>query len=68
MNALYLDPAAATGLISGIAGVAVALGAFIVVRVRSAKKKMADKLGIDENKNKEVEEDVKIIDSENEEN
>lgn len=68
MNALYLDPAAATGLISGIAGVAVALGAFIVVRVRSAKKKMADKLGIDENKNKEVEDDVKIIDSENEEN
>lgn len=62
IQSMYLDPAAATGLISGIAGVAVALGAFIVVIVRRAKKKVSDKLGLEENRNKEVEEDVVITD------
>lgn len=54
----YLDPSVATFAIQVIAGVAVAVGAVVGVLWRKAKKKVQDKLGIDENANKEVEEDV----------
>ena len=45
-----------------IAGVAVAVGAVAGVLWRRAKKKVQDKLGIDENAGKEVEEDVIELD------
>ena len=57
-NMLYIDPAAASAIISSITAIAVAIGATIFVWWRSAKKKVAKALHIDENKNKEVEEDV----------
>ncbi len=56
-NLLYIDPSVTTYLIQAIAGVAIAVGAGLAIYFRKAKKKMNEKLGIDENKNKEVESD-----------
>jgi hypothetical protein len=39
------------------AGIVIAIGAFIGLYFRKAKKKVNKKLGIDENKNKEIESD-----------
>lgn len=65
MNAsAYIDPSVMTYLIQVIAGVVVAVGAVVGIYFRKAKKKINEKLGIDENKNKEVETD-EIIVSEN---
>lgn len=58
MNLAYLDPSVLTIAFSAVAGVAVTVGAGIAVYYHSIKKKVNDKLGIDENANKEVEEDV----------
>lgn len=54
----YLDPSVMTYTIQVVAGVLVAVGAVIGVYWRKAKKKVQDKLGIDENAKKEIEEDV----------
>lgn len=57
----YLDPSVMTYAIQAIAGVVIAIGAVAGIYWRKAKKKVSDKLGIDENKNKEVEGDDIII-------
>ena len=54
---LYIDPSVTTYLIQAIAGVVIAVGAGLAIYFRRAKKKVNEKLGIDENKNKEVESD-----------
>ena len=54
----YIDPSVATYAIQVVAGVVVAVGAVVGMYWRKAKKKVQDKLGIDENANKEVEEDI----------
>lgn len=54
---LYIDPSVVTYLIQAVAGVIIAVGAAVGIYFRKAKKKVNDKLGIDENKNKEVETD-----------
>ena len=54
---LYIDPSVVTYLIQAVAGVVIAVGAAVAIYFRKAKKKVNDKLGIDENKNKEVETD-----------
>ena len=54
---LYIDPSVVTYLIQAVAGVVIAVGAIVGIYFRKAKKKVNDKLGIDENKNKEVETD-----------
>ena len=54
---LYIDPSVTTYLIQAGAGIAIAVGAGVAIYIRKAKKKINDKLGIDENKNKEVESD-----------
>ncbi|MBP5181040.1 MAG: hypothetical protein J6127_07115 [Clostridiales bacterium] len=54
---LYIDPSVMTYMIQAIAGIVIAAGAVVAVFVRKAKKKVSDKLGIDENRNKEVESD-----------
>lgn len=64
LNALYIDPSAATVLLTSISGVVIAVGATAVVLWRKAKKKAAQVLHIDENANKEVEEDIVINDDE----
>jgi len=53
----YIDPSVMTYLIQAIAGIVIAAGAGIGIYARKAKKKLDDKFGIDENKNKEVESD-----------
>ena len=51
----YIDPSVMTYAIQAIAGVAIAVGTFVGIYWKKAKKKINKKLNIDENKNKEVE-------------
>ena len=53
----YIDPSVMTYAIQAIAGIAIALGAVVAMYWRKARKKINKKLGVDENKNKEVEND-----------
>ena len=53
----YIDPSVMTYVIQAVAGVVIAVGAAIGIYWRKAKKKLNDKLGVDENKNKEKESD-----------
>ena len=53
----YIDPSVMTYVIQAVAGIVIAGGAVAGVYFRKAKKKVNEKLGIDENKNKEVESD-----------
>lgn len=57
----YIDPSVMTYLIQAIAGVVIALGAAVGIYWRKAKKKINNAIGIDENKNKEVESDEIVI-------
>ena len=45
----YIDPSVMTYAIQAIAGVIIAVGAFLGIYLRKAKKKLNNKLGIDEN-------------------
>ena len=58
---LYIDPSVTTFVIEAVAGIVIAGGAVISVMLRKAKRKINDKLGIDENRNKEVESDDIIV-------
>lgn len=53
----YLDPSVMTYAIQAIAGIVIAVGAGVGIYWRRARKKVNEKLGIDENANKEVESD-----------
>lgn len=53
----YIDPSVATYAIQAVAGIVIAVGAAVGIYFRRAKKKMSEKLGVDENRNKEVESD-----------
>ena len=53
----YVDPSVMTYVIQAVAGVVIAVGAVVGIYWRKAKKKMSEKLGVDENKDKEVESD-----------
>lgn len=57
----YIDLSVMTYAIQAIAGVIIAVGAFLGIYLRKAKKKLNNKLGIDENRNKEVETDDIVI-------
>lgn len=57
----YIDPSVMTYAIQAIAGIVIAIGAFVGIYFRKAKRKINDKLGIDENKNKEVESDEVVV-------
>lgn len=58
--AAYIDPSVVTFGASAIAGIVIAAGAVLFVWWRKVKSKVADKLGIDENANKEKEEELII--------
>lgn len=60
----YIDPSVMTYMIQVVAGIVVAVGAVAGIYWRKAKKKVSEKLGIDENKNKEVESDEIVVDEE----
>ena len=66
-NALYLDTSVVTILITSISGVAVAIGAAVVIFFRKAKKKVAKTFHIDENAGKEVEGDVLLTETDEDE-
>ena len=58
----YIDPSVMTYTIQAVAGIVIAIGAFFGIYFRKMKKKVSDKLGIDENRNKEVEtDDIEIM-------
>ena len=61
MNSLslfgYIDPSVMTYAIQAGAGIVIAVGAFLGLYFRKAKKKVSKKLNIDENRKKEVESD-----------
>ena len=59
----YIDPSVTTYAIQMAAGVVLAVGAVAGIYWRKAKKKINEKLGIDENKNKTVEEDIVEVSS-----
>ncbi|MDE6727049.1 MAG: hypothetical protein K2J80_03795 [Oscillospiraceae bacterium] len=61
----YIDPSVMTIAIQAIAGVAIAVGAAVGIHFRKAKKKLAEKMNIDENRNKEVEDDDIIVNDDN---
>lgn len=60
----YIDPSSTTYLIQAIAGIAVAVASFVVIYWRKAKKRINEKMGIDLDKNKEVEEEVIVNEEE----
>ena len=49
----YIDPSAMTYIIQAVAGVIIAIGAALGIYIRKAKRKVQDKLGIDETKEME---------------
>ncbi len=59
----YVDPSVSSYLIQAVAGIVVAVGAFVAIYWRRAKKKVQDKLGIDMDAHKEKEGDVQVFDS-----
>ncbi len=61
MNLAYIDPSVMTYTIQIIAGVGIAVGAFLGIYFRKIKKKVSKKLNIDENRNKEVESDDIVV-------
>ena len=58
----YIDPSVMTYVIQAVAGVVIAVGAAIGIYWRKAKKKVQDKLGIEETK--EMESDEIIVKNE----
>ena len=56
----YIDPSVATYAFQAIAGVAVAIGAVGGIMIRKFKRMLHEKMGIDENANKEVEPDIVV--------
>ena len=54
----YIDPSVTTYAIQAIAGGAIAVGAVIGIYWRKARRKLENRLGIDESKKKETEDDV----------
>ena len=53
----YIDPSVMTYAIQAGAGIVIAVGAGLGIYFRKMKKKINEKLGVDENRNKEVESD-----------
>ena len=58
----YIDPSVMNYAIQAVAGVVIAVGAAAGIYWRKAKKKVSDKLGLEEKTNKEVEEDIVVTD------
>ncbi|MCR4908725.1 MAG: hypothetical protein K5985_07825 [Lachnospiraceae bacterium] len=61
----YIDPSIMTYAIQAVVSIVIAVGAVVGIYWRRAKKKVDEKLGIDENRNKEVESDDILKKTEN---
>lgn len=64
---LYIDASSVSILVTTVSTVVLAVGAAVIMLWRNAKKKVADKLHIDPNAGKEVEEDLVIKDEDSKE-
>ena len=64
----YIDISSVSYVIPLVVGIAVAIGSWVYIHFRRAKSKISEKLGIDENAGKEVEDDIVITDEESAEN
>jgi nitrate reductase gamma subunit len=62
----YIDLSATTYMIQAIAGIVIAVGSVGIIFWRRAKKKLKDKVGIDFDKNKETEEEVVAVKTDDE--
>lgn len=62
MNLLYIDPAATTAVVASLAAGFTALGAAFIIIWRKVKKGVNKTFHIDENANREVEEELVILD------
>jgi len=62
----YIDPSATTYMIQAIAGIVIAVGSVGIIFWRRAKKKLKDKVGIDFDKNKETEDAVVAVKTDDE--
>ena len=62
LKLLYIDPAATTALLSSITAIVVACGATFIILWRKLKKGVKKTLHIDENANKDVEDELVILD------
>lgn len=60
-NVLYVDPSVLTYAITAIASVAVSIGAVVVIMWRKTKKKVAEKLNLEDRSIKETEGAVELI-------
>ncbi len=60
----YIDPSVMTYAIQAVAGVVIAVGAVAALLWRKAKKKVAEKLNLEEKSVKETEEEVQLVDDE----
>lgn len=58
---LYIDPSVTTFIIEAVVGIVIAGGAVLSVVFRKTKKKINKALNIDENRNKEVEDEIEEI-------
>lgn len=61
---LYIDPSVMTYAIQAVAGVVIAVGAVAALLWRKAKKKVAEKLNLEEKSVKETEEEVELVEEE----
>ena len=52
----YIDPSVMTYVIQAVAGVVIAIGAAVGIYFRKAKRKVQDKLGIEDTKEQESDE------------
>ncbi len=59
---MYIDPSAVTVAVSSISGIVIAVGAVAAIWWTKAKKKAAEKLHIDANAHKEVEDELVVND------
>ena len=60
INTAYIDPSVMTFAVQAIAGAAIAVAAVVVVAWRKTKKKVSDKLGLEEKTKKEVEDEIVV--------
>ena len=67
INVGYIDPSVMTYAIQAVAGVVIAIAAVVAVVWRKTKKKVVEKLGLEEKITKEQEDEICIIDDEAEE-
>lgn len=64
VHTLYLDPSMYSIIAVSVGSIAIAVGTTFVIWYRRVKKKVAETFHLDENANKEVEEELVILDEE----